>query len=52
MDQDVDPLARFVGDIVNLYERPGDSLARAEVCGHDVESGRQCGSGRPATKVA
>ena len=31
-------LALFVGDVVNLLERPCDALARAQVCGHDVEA--------------
>jgi len=52
MDQDVDPLAPIVGDVVNLLERPCDALARAQVCGHHVESGRQCGFGRPAPQIA
>jgi hypothetical protein len=37
---------------MNLLERPCDALARAQVCGHHVESGRQCGVGRPAPKIA
>jgi hypothetical protein len=52
MDQDVDSLALFVDDIMNLLERPDDAIARAQVCYHDVESGRPCCSGCPAAQIA
>jgi hypothetical protein len=32
VDQDVDPLAPFLCDVVNLLERLCDALARAQVC--------------------
>jgi hypothetical protein len=51
MDQDVDPLVVSLDPVANPLKPGCDARARAQVRGHDIESGRPGGSGRPAAHV-